>query len=219
LFELCVCNGEEGKGLAVDRDRAHSTTTTTNTHNNTSCSWNLANSRRLDHNELLSKGKRAISSVGELQQPTATNGSNNGHIRKEAPLVLDYIHAWTDTKETDQELATAGSLFGAKYSWFIREQYVALHDQIAARSANGGHSILEIIERICWYWKVVVLAVRFDPSSIDRKMFPLGIITRTVKRKPLQSFYHQTGPPSRRSCRSYESEHHEQFTQWYAQVS
>jgi hypothetical protein len=92
-----------------------------------------------------SKGK-AASSIGQLQQqPTAKKARKRKDTsEKNAPVVLDYVNAWTDTKETDQELATANSLFGAKDAWFIREQYIALYDQIASRSDDDIQS-LEIV--------------------------------------------------------------------------
>jgi hypothetical protein len=60
----------------------------------------------------------------------ATKKSRKDTSRIDSPDVKDYISAWTETKETDAELATANSVFGTRNAWFVRAQYIPLYEEI-----------------------------------------------------------------------------------------
>ena len=104
---------------------------------------------------------KAASSVGQLQQPPAKKARKDTS-EKNAPLILDYMSAWTDTVETDQQLSTANSLFESESAWFVRDQYIALYEQIVSRCDQDGQTwrssmdrlVLESRHSSCTHWRV-----------------------------------------------------------------
>eukprot|EP00978_Attheya_sp_CCMP212_P043176 scaffold277451_cov45-Attheya_sp.AAC.1 len=129
-----------------------------------------------------------------------------------APTPVNYIDIWKPSSVDAASLKTAGTLFGVKRSWFVRESYVALysdimddnerHTQIVNGTAGIGKSsfLLYLLARLRCDGKCAMLHYQRTESEIGVAMF----------------FPADGSAPDSRSMNDPDYQH--KFMEWYALV-
>jgi len=125
------------------------------------------------------------------------------------------MSAWTDTKETDQQLATADSLFGSANAWFVRDQYIALYDQIFSRCDQDGQT-LEIVHGSAGVGKSSFLVYALARLRLTGKCALLYFRPKLEAEGVSVFFPPNGGQPT--AMPSNETGHYHQFMKWYKQV-
>lgn len=125
------------------------------------------------------------------------------------------MSAWTDTEETDQLLATANSLFGSETAWFVRDQYIALYEQILSRCDQDGQT-LEIVHGSAGVGKSSFLVYALARLRLTGKCALLYFRPKLEAEGVSVFFPPFGGQPT--AMPSNETGHYRQFMQWYKQV-
>jgi hypothetical protein len=131
----------------------------------------------------------------------------------ENPMLHDFKRVWVEGPFPEDSLSTAGSLFGVDRSWFVRESYVRLFDDIFKDTAHR----VQIVNGTAGIGKSSFLMYVLARMS-SRKKSVLMHYHRNTSEVAVTVFFPADGSDPKQITQNH-NDYLETFDKWYAKIN
>ena len=134
-------------------------------------------------------------------------------LNLDAPGLRNYEDIWTPSELSEEDLKSPGALFGSQRSWFVREAYVSLYDEIM----NDNERITQIVNGSAGIGKsAFFLYILARQRSAAKPKSVLLHFHRNVNQTATTVFFPANGHPIKMSAS--EPHYFDTFMGWYEKV-